>query len=72
MLDQYNEEPLEPEDLETVDLTKTKAEEDYQDDEDNDGQKFALAIGAVRDEDLNRRSTRRWLWPRKQHQKCWL
>jgi hypothetical protein len=44
--------PLESEQIEAVDLSNIEAEEDYQEDEDDDGQEFALSIGALREEEL--------------------
>ena len=44
------DEVVEVEKIEAVD-TNIEAEEDYQEDEDDDGEKFALSIGAVRKEE---------------------
>ena len=41
---------VEVEKIEAVD-TNIEVEEDYQEDEDDDGEKFALSIGAVRKEE---------------------
>ena len=41
---------VEAEKIEAVD-TNIEAEEDFQEDEDDDGEKFALSIGAVRKEE---------------------
>ncbi len=38
------DEHLESEDSEAIDLTNTEAEEDYQDDEDDDGQKLPYQL----------------------------
>jgi hypothetical protein len=45
------DELLEAEQIEAVDLSNTGVEEDYQEDEDDDGEEFALSIGAVREEE---------------------
>jgi hypothetical protein len=44
------DELVEAEKMEAVDTLNIDAEEDYQDDEDDDGEQFALSIGAVRKE----------------------
>jgi hypothetical protein len=41
---------VEAEKIEAID-TNIEVEEDYQEDEDDDGEKFALSIGAVRKEE---------------------
>ena len=45
------DELVEAEKIEAVDILNIEAEEDYQVDEDDDGEKFALSIGAVRKEE---------------------
>jgi hypothetical protein len=52
VLDPYNDDHLGSEESKVLDLTNAEAKEDYQGDEDDDGKKFALAIGAVREEEL--------------------
>ena len=45
------DELVEAEKIEAVDILNIEAEEDYQVDEDDDGEEFALSIGAVRKEE---------------------
>ena len=45
------DELVEAEKIKAVDTSNIEAEEDYQEDEDDDGEEFALSIGAVRKEE---------------------
>jgi hypothetical protein len=45
------DELFEVEQIEAVDMSNTKVEEDYQEDEDDDSEEFALSIGAIREEE---------------------
>ena len=48
------DELVEAEKIKAVDTSNIEAEEDYQEDEDDDGEEFALSIGAIRKEEHTR------------------